>query len=179
MDKTYRIFHFEIMPLLLFSGFNLQLDLCSYIYNKNKSTFFHTKLTHCLEFQPKTEGINWPNMKLFGSAKEEFKPSSTCENFTKGCFWSPDGTCLLVPSEDNKVRIYELPQDLDFQKSLQFQAAFHIKEGGTIYDSCWFPFMNSWNPDTCCFLTTARESPVHLWDAFNGQLRATYRAYNQ
>lgn len=28
-------------------------------------------------------------------------------------------------------------------------------------------------------MSTSRESPIHLWDAFNGELRATYRAYNQ
>ncbi|XP_076234119.1 telomerase Cajal body protein 1 homolog isoform X2 [Calliopsis andreniformis] len=58
-------------------------------------------------------------------------------------------------------------------------ASLTIKEGGLIYDTCWYPFMNSWDPATCCFLSTSRESPIHLWDAFNGELRATYRAYNQ
>jgi len=57
--------------------------------------------------------------------------------------------------------------------------AFTVKEGGLIYDACWYPFMNSWDPITCCFLSASRESPVHLWDAFTGQLRATYQPYNQ
>lgn len=129
---------------------------------------------------------NWNDSpKLLCEATREYQPSNLCENFTKGCQWSPDGTCLLVPSEDFRIRIYELPRELYSEKisanstSTNFPAVLTIKEGGLIYDTCWYPFMNSWESTTCCFLSTSRESPIHLWDAFNGQLRATYRAYNQ
>ncbi|CAK9821321.1 Telomerase Cajal body protein 1 [Anthophora retusa] len=129
---------------------------------------------------------NWDNPpKLLCEATEEYQPTESYENFTKGCQWSPDGTCLLVPSEDFRIRIYDLPVELYSQKIPSdlplpnFPAAVTVKEGGLIYDTCWYPFMNSWEPATCCFLSTSRESPIHLWDAFNGTLRATYRAYNQ
>ncbi|XP_028047467.1 telomerase Cajal body protein 1 [Monomorium pharaonis] len=130
---------------------------------------------------------NWSmSPKLLRAATEEYQSTNLCENFTKGCQWSPDGTCLLVPSEDFRIRIYELPAELwsfsqipsDFMQT-NFTAALTVKEGGLVYDTCWYPFMNSWEPVTCCFLSTSRESPVHLWDAFTGELRATYRAYNQ
>lgn len=118
-------------------------------------------------------------------ATKEYQPTDLYENFTKGCQWSPDGTCLLVPSEDFRIRIYELPKELysgqfpsDFIQT-DFMPALTVKEGGLIYDACWYPFMNSWDPITCCFLSASRESPVHLWDAFTGQLRATYQPYNQ
>lgn len=124
--------------------------------------------------------------KLLCTALEEYEPTKFSENFTKGCFWSPDGTCLLVPSEDFKIRIYELPRQLYDQKPnltdcipIKLTPTLTIKEGGIIYDTCWFPFMNSWSPETCCFLSTSKESPVHLWDAYTGELRATYRPYNQ
>ncbi|XP_017755468.1 PREDICTED: telomerase Cajal body protein 1 [Eufriesea mexicana] len=126
---------------------------------------------------------NSPN--LLCEATVEYQPTESYENFTKGCQWSPDGTCLLVPSEDFRIRIYELPKELYSEKiplnlsSKHFSAALTVKEGGLIYDTCWYPFMNSWEPATSCFLSTSRESPIHLWDAFNGELRATYRAYNQ
>lgn len=128
----------------------------------------------------------WDNSpKLLYETTKDYQPTELCENFTKGCQWSPDGTCLLVPSEDFKLRIYELPPDLYSQKipsdttPININAILTMKEGGLIYDTCWYPFMNSWEPATCCFLSTSRESPIHLWDAFNGELRATYRAYNQ
>ncbi|XP_012285618.1 telomerase Cajal body protein 1 [Orussus abietinus] len=121
---------------------------------------------------------------LLCSALEEYKPTDLCENFTKGCHWSPDGTCFLVPSEDFRIRIYDLPKELyngNVSKDLSLsdlKPAVTVKEGGLVYDTCWFPYMSSWDPVTCCFLSTSRESPVHLWDAFTGNIRATYRAYN-
>jgi WD40 repeat protein len=33
-------------------------------------------------------------------------------------------------------------------------------------------------PASCCYLSTSRDHPIHLWDAFTGQLRASYRAYD-
>lgn len=129
--------------------------------------------------------FNWNNSpKFICEANREYQPTERCENFTKGCHWSPDGTCLLVPSEDCRIRIYELPMELYSERishdtPVNFPIALTLKEGGLIYDTCWYPFMNSWKPITCCFLSTSRESPIHLWDAFNGELRATYRAYNQ
>ncbi|XP_043599640.1 telomerase Cajal body protein 1 [Bombus pyrosoma] len=129
---------------------------------------------------------NWNNSpRLLCEATAEYQTTESYENFTKGCQWSPDRTCLLVPSEDFRIRIYELPAELYSAKipsnlsSTKFSAALTVKEGGLIYDACWYPFMNSWEPASCCFLSTSRESPIHLWDAFNGELRATYRAYNQ
>ncbi|XP_076381591.1 telomerase Cajal body protein 1 homolog [Megalopta genalis] len=124
-------------------------------------------------------------LKQLREAVEEYQPTKSCENFTKGCQWSPDGTCLLVSSEDFNNRIYELPHEFYSEKiplnveSTNMTAILNIKEGGIIYDTCWYPYMNSWEPATCCFLSTSRQSPIHLWDAFNGELRATYRAYNQ
>ncbi|KAL0122819.1 hypothetical protein PUN28_007477 [Cardiocondyla obscurior] len=129
---------------------------------------------------------NWSTVpRVLCVATKEYQSTNLYENFTKGCQWSPDGTCLLVPSEDFKIRVFELPRELysgkipsDFIET-NFTPALTVKEGGLIYDTCWYPFMNSWKPETCCFLSTSRESPVHLWDAFTGELRATYRAYNQ
>jgi len=129
---------------------------------------------------------NWSTVpRLLCVATKEYEPTNLCENFTKGCRWSPDGTCLLIPSEDFKIRIYELPKELysgkvpsDFMQT-DFTSALTIKEGDLIYDTCWYPFMNSWEPTSCCFLSTSKESPTHLWDAFTGELRATYRGYNQ
>lgn len=128
---------------------------------------------------------NWRNPpRLLCSATQEYQPNEVCENFTKGCLWSPDGTCLLVPGEDFRLRVYELPAALYSGKIPEAPLphlipVFNIKDGGVVYDSSWYPLMNSWQPETCCFISTSKETPVHLWDAFTGQLRATYRAYNQ
>lgn len=41
-----------------------------------------------------------------------------------------------------------------------------------------YPHMSSAEPSTCVYVSTSRDHPLHLWDAFTGNLRATYRAYD-
>lgn len=38
--------------------------------------------------------------------------------------------------------------------------------------------MTSNDPATSVFVSTSRDHPLHMWDAFTGNLRATYRAYD-
>ncbi|PRW60676.1 telomerase Cajal body 1 [Chlorella sorokiniana] len=56
--------------------------------------------------------------------------------------------------------------------------ALRIQEGELIYDWCWYSRMSAAEPASCCLATTGRAQPVHLWDALTGQLRCSYRAYN-
>ncbi|KAF9428063.1 Telomerase Cajal body protein 1 [Podila epigama] len=49
-----------------------------------------------------------------------------------------------------------------------------IREGEVIYDMCWYPGMTTLDPATCCVLSSSRDHPVHLWDAFTGELRCSY-----
>ncbi|XP_013421157.1 telomerase Cajal body protein 1 [Lingula anatina] len=126
------------------------------------------------------------------SAVEEF--DAVAGNFLKGCKWSPDGTCVLTNSDDGYLRIFNLPQELygqgsnggqdspvtsDGHNCPEMKSALRILEGELVYDYSWYPLMNSMEPATCCFASTSRDTPVHLWDAFDGQLRCSYRAFNQ
>ncbi|KAL4443842.1 hypothetical protein ABPG75_011579 [Micractinium tetrahymenae] len=56
--------------------------------------------------------------------------------------------------------------------------ALCIQEGELLYDFCWFPAMSAAEPASCCLATTGRAQPVHLWDALTGELRCSYRAYD-
>ncbi|KAI3429583.1 hypothetical protein D9Q98_005669 [Chlorella vulgaris] len=64
------------------------------------------------------------------------------------------------------------------QQADSFPPALRIQEGEQLYDYCWFPGMSAADPASCCLVTTGRAHPVHLWDALTGELRCTYRAYN-
>ncbi|KAL0489083.1 telomerase Cajal body protein [Acrasis kona] len=103
--------------------------------------------------------------------------------FTKTVKWSPDGLCLLSNSEDNLMRLFEIPQTLLTNQQKPFtdpwQKCLSVSEPCTIYDFSWYPFMTSTDPNTCCFLTTSLSQPVHMWDAFTGKLRQAYTCYNQ
>ncbi|XP_076843471.1 telomerase Cajal body protein 1 [Brachyhypopomus gauderio] len=103
------------------------------------------------------------------------------ENYLKGCKWAPDGTCILSNSADNVLRVYNLPPELyssSWDVLPEMSPVLRMTEGDTIYDYCWFPQMSSLDPDTCFIASSSRDNPVHIWDAFYGDLRATFRPYN-
>ena len=97
----------------------------------------------------------------------------------RGCTWAPDGLCILSNSHDNILRLFNLPRGLltgQFNNiEPEMESVLQIPEGEAIYDYAWWPLMNSMDPPTCCFVSTAKSQPIHLFDAFNGKLRATYR----
>ena len=55
----------------------------------------------------------------------------------------------------------------DGPEVLQAQTTF--KESECIYDYNWFPAMS--DQSNSCFASTARDSPIHLWDLFTGKVR--------
>ncbi|GBG61386.1 hypothetical protein CBR_g20417 [Chara braunii] len=108
-------------------------------------------------------------------------------NFLRGIRWSPDGACLLANCEDNKLLIYDLPDEIVESCALDLSASdlkdsfdptVVVQEGENVYDYQWFPLMTASDLATCCFVSTTREHPIHLWDGITGQLRGTYRAYD-
>lgn len=104
----------------------------------------------------------------------EFSTASSCIATTtnhpgfKGVRFSPDGTCVLT-SDGKQCQIYE-------PDCAGAQAAVSITEGEPIYNYSWFPAMDSMRPETCCFATVCKNTPVHLWDAYeSNKLRASYQ----
>jgi len=104
----------------------------------------------------------------------------TFSTFTKGVKWSPDGTCLLAADDDTNLKLFELPPASTCSTSVvhNWQPSLQCVEGETVYDYSWYPYMDSSNPVTCCFVASSRDHPLHLWDAFTGTLRASYRAFD-
>nr|XP_046235848.1 telomerase Cajal body protein 1 [Scatophagus argus]XP_046235850.1 telomerase Cajal body protein 1 [Scatophagus argus]XP_046235851.1 telomerase Cajal body protein 1 [Scatophagus argus] len=107
--------------------------------------------------------------------------SSLPENYLKGCKWAPDGSCILTNSADNVLRVYNLPPEIysyNWDLLPEMNPVLRMAEGDTIYDYCWYPKMNSMDPDTCFLASSSRDNPVHVWDAFYGEVRASFRPYN-
>ncbi|XP_078437372.1 transducin/WD40 repeat-like superfamily protein isoform X2 [Wolffia australiana] len=109
-------------------------------------------------------------------------------NFLKGVKWSPDGSAFLTSSDDDSLRLFYLPEggdgggvaqaEADVDREDSFESNLIVWEGESVYDYCWYPFMSLQDMNSCVFASTCRDHPIHLWDAFSGQLRATYRAYD-
>ncbi|XP_068612245.1 telomerase Cajal body protein 1 [Brachionichthys hirsutus] len=103
------------------------------------------------------------------------------ENYLKGCKWAPDGSCILTNSADNVLRVYNIPPEIysyNWNALPEMSPVLRMAEGDTVYDYCWYPKMNSLDPDTCFLASSSRDNPVHVWDAFYGDVRATFRPYN-
>jgi WD40 repeat protein len=134
-------------------------------------------------------GIQWSYFEALDRAQEvvrhrrDFSPGTMegvedgtgqgSNHFLKGVKWSPDGLCLLSNCDDNVARLYEVPYDEG--ATVERTATLAVSPGDTIFDFAWYPRMHSSQPASCCFATTSRGRPVHLWDAFTGKLRASYR----
>ncbi|XP_069776070.1 telomerase Cajal body protein 1 isoform X2 [Narcine bancroftii] len=115
---------------------------------------------------------------LVGSWEEY---TGMAENFLKGCKWAPDGSCILTNSADNMLRIFNLPSELyemRWNVLPEMSPVLRMSEGDTIYDYCWYPLMSSMASETCFLASSSRDNPIHIWDAFYGDLRATFRPYN-
>ncbi|KAM4611785.1 telomerase Cajal body protein 1 [Polymixia lowei] len=107
--------------------------------------------------------------------------SNLPENYLKGCKWAPDGSCILTNSADNVLRVYNLPPELysyDWDLLTEMSPVLRMAEGDTVYDYCWYPKMSSLDPDSCFLASSSRDNPVHVWDAFYGEVRASFRPYN-
>ena len=121
------------------------------------------------------------------AAVADFGGSKVDNNFLKDVKWSPDGLCLLASSDDNAIRLFEpgcaaqdsaqLEQTWRLPHHDSLKSALKVQEGETIYDLAWLPSMTSADPASCCFFSTSRDNPVHVWDAFTGQCRGSYCAY--
>lgn len=135
---------------------------------------------------------------LYRVTQEYAALSSTCThgNFLKGVKWSPDGACLLTSSDDCWLRLYDLPRDAYCAPALPEESltsqpqpqppsptdnlapALRMHAGELVYDTAWYSCMTSLEPATCCFAATTRGHPIHLYDACSGEVRCSYRGFN-
>ncbi|XP_060730737.1 telomerase Cajal body protein 1 [Tachysurus vachellii] len=132
------------------------------------------------EYQHQYLGLDFSqNLQMLTGSWAEY--TQTPENYLRGCKWAPDGSCILSNSADNVLRVYNLPPELyssSWDLLSEMSPVLRMPEGDTVYDYCWFPKMSSLDPDTCFIASSSRDNPVHIWDAFYGNLRATFRPYN-
>ncbi|XP_010277942.1 PREDICTED: uncharacterized protein LOC104612275 isoform X4 [Nelumbo nucifera] len=63
--------------------------------------------------------FSWPVLRFDIPPKrvchlyQQFRKASNPNNFLKGVKWSPDGSCFLTSSEDNTLRVFNLPDNVD------------------------------------------------------------------
>ena len=121
----------------------------------------------------KMECFNFENEPLL--CARDYVDFTESSNFTKGCKWSPDGTCILTASDDNTYRIFETPvihfsiPDLAHSPAFgqlgivpDWSSVLQVSAGESVYDYQWLPSMNSADPVSCVFASTTRDHPVKM-----------------
>jgi WD40 repeat protein len=53
----------------------------------------------------------------------------------------------------------------------------YIAQGEPNYETKWYPLMSISDSASCCFISTSKDHPIHLWD-ISGCLRCTYKGHN-
>mmetsp|Transcript_13316 Transcript_13316/g.37485 ORF Transcript_13316/g.37485 Transcript_13316/m.37485 type:complete len:570 (-) Transcript_13316:1086-2795(-) len=121
---------------------------------------------------------------LWGGRADKGTETDSCSGIPQGCQFSPDGTCLLT-ARANRLELYNTPYEEDVETDYNddgtgndWKPALTCNAGESVRSYAWYPHMKSSDPATCCFLGVSRDSPVNLYDAYDGSIRATYRPYN-
>jgi len=102
------------------------------------------------------------------------RTSGDTGTFPQGCKFSPDGLCVLT-AQCNQLMLYNTQTTATND---EWKAALKCEGGDSVRSYEWYPHMNSSDPSSCCFAGVSRDQPVHLYDAYTGTVRATYRPYN-
>ena len=162
---------------------NEPIEGCTEMQNTNESpkeSNVSTNIPISVSTNSVQDSINKDNQKRLIAKYNLSKEKQN--NYGRGCMFSPDGLCILSYSEDNKIRLFEPPQETSSDQKFDtdeqdpsWDAVVTIPISGPIYDVNWYPLTDSSDPDTCCIAVTSQYQPVHLYDAYDGHLRATYR----
>ena len=163
-------------------------------------TMMTTKTKSLLTKTLLAESITTSEVDVVGGKGGGYNPGAS---FPQGIQFSPDGTCLLT-AKANRLELYNTPYDDDDDddddenddgddgnKNSNEQQRVKNKDdkdvwepvitcaaGETVRAYTWYPHMKSSDPATCCFAAVSRDSPVHLYDAYDGSIRASYCPYN-
>lgn len=96
------------------------------------------------------------NQSLVELSRCTWSGRRTGQRYLKGCLWSPDGTCVLTTVNGDGMHVFELPGDLYSSVTVNderpvdlLNSAVHVNGAAIVYDYCWYPFMNSTDPQSC------------------------------
>ena len=100
---------------------------------------------------------------------EEREAFAAERDFCKGVQWSPCGEKLLCFAGERSLHIFDAPRGAAGGRSA---APRTVREGESIYDFAWHPRAD----ERLLVASSARDQPLHLWDAATGKLSAGYLA---
>ena len=64
----------------------------------------------------------------YSAAAGAFRGGKMENNFLKTCRWSPDGSCVFASTDDNQIRVFELPQGESPSPGVRVQCAKRVRK---------------------------------------------------
>ena len=102
------------------------------------------------------------------------------QDFVKSSELAPDCSMILSESELgsfilSSVHLQSTVQcDSSVTESTPILAPYtEFPAGESIYSCAWYPHMTIHDTASCCFIASARDHPIHLWD-MAGYIRCSY-----
>ncbi|GMK57602.1 hypothetical protein CspeluHIS016_0404360 [Cutaneotrichosporon spelunceum] len=83
-----------------------------------------------------------------------------------------DGTAILTTGEDRALRVHDLVYEDSGGIALAPPRTF--PQPDSVNATQWYPSASRLTPETFCFVASIRDAPVHLIDASDGRIRASY-----
>ncbi|KAG0140721.1 hypothetical protein CROQUDRAFT_664803 [Cronartium quercuum f. sp. fusiforme G11] len=117
--------------------------------------------------------------------------SSLPHNLLRCAKWSSDGSTILTEAEDRVIRLFNNHSSKDLDKFVpstdssekhshtkDWKPFQEIEAADAVLSTCWFPFSRFDDPARYCFAMAVKDHPIHLLDAADGRLRASYPIVN-
>ena len=100
-----------------------------------------------------------------------------------GVKYSPCHTKFLVASTTSKIYSYDNNNNVNNNNNNNVNNKTLLctvtEPEGSIYDFAWYPYTKPSLKESYIFLSTGSGLPIHLWDANNGILKASYCGINK
>ncbi|GLE02637.1 hypothetical protein PINS_up011478 [Pythium insidiosum] len=126
------------------------------------------------------------SIRTLFSATAEFADATAAvpNNFTRGVKVAPDGLCVLTSSEDQCLRLFDVPDDQDGAGSAApVRSSVQAKEGGAVYDFCCRSTCGTPTLAPCARRTarstTSTRSPPAFSVAFNATGDKLFAGYDR
>ncbi|OAV96126.1 hypothetical protein PTTG_02147 [Puccinia triticina 1-1 BBBD Race 1] len=121
-----------------------------------------------------------PKDSLIREATTETVPSSFTKNLLRVAKWSSDGSTVLTEAEDRSIRLFNgvnsdphVDDDGNPHRS-SWRPTRNFPMADALLSTCWFPYSSSTDPSRYCFVAAVKDHPIHLLDASDGRIRASY-----
>ncbi|KAH7333735.1 WD40-repeat-containing domain protein [Rhizoctonia solani] len=111
---------------------------------------------------------NQPNPRLHSTV---VLPSfSKNSNFFRNVQWCADGSSLLGVTEHASLETLNVEGN-----EAEIKPRISLLQPAPILSTAWFPTASALDPASYCFVAAIRDTPIKLFDASDGRVRASYK----